>query len=73
MQAIYDHYEILSLGVIIGPIAFIAGFFLRKRRVLSRTLLVFGIVSFVFSSLLVYKFIEGEKEIARIRESQEKK
>lgn len=71
--AIYDHYEILSLGIFIGPLLIIAGFFLRKKKPLSRFFMSIGIIYFMLSSVLVHQFIQGEKEIVKLRESHESK
>jgi hypothetical protein len=73
MQVIYNHYEVLSLGIAIGPIVFILGLFLRKRKGLSKTLIIFGLIYFIGSSLLIYQFVQGEKQIIKQREQVEKK
>lgn len=74
MQVIYDHYEGLSLGIFIGPIAIIIGLFLRKKRKgPAKALMIFGLIYFVVASLLVYQFVQGEKQIIQQREQAEKK
>ena len=68
MQLLYANFEILSLGVFIGPVLIITAFLFKKRRALSRTLLIFGGAYFILSAILVYKFVQGEKELARARQ-----
>jgi len=68
MQSIYANFEILSLGVFAGPVIIVAAILLRKKKALSRTLLIIGGAYFILGSVLVYKFVQGEKEQARARQ-----
>lgn len=69
MHIVYDHYETLSLGIAIGPAMFLLGlFFLKGRKRLSRALMVLGIIYFSISAILIYRFVQGEKELAKQRE-----
>lgn len=68
MQTLYANFEILSLGIFFGPIIIIAAILLRKKKSLSRTLGFVGTAYFITASSLVYKFIQGENELARARQ-----
>ncbi|MFV8250472.1 hypothetical protein [Bdellovibrio bacteriovorus] len=73
MQVIYRHFDILSLGIFIGPIVILIGLLLlKKSKRISKILIASGVLYFALAVALSYRFVQSEKELVQLREREQK-